>query len=382
VLKKAAPRLVSLDIGHCRQLDPFALLYIGIDGRCPLHTLRASGLCMMSDDVLAHLGAHLPDLVDLDLSCSPWISDDGIAAFVHCDEDLAAEKIEITAGHLGRRSTEGGIFFRRITRLRALWLSGCSGLTDRSCEHLAYAVPQLELFSMSNIGSGLRDDGLVTLFKTTPLIRKVDLEFAFELSDRTVNALTPPDPTFVGKGIHPGSRLEHVVFSHVFNLSDAAVSLLIRNCTRLVVLEIDNTHLTDAVAREFIRTVRMRKIRGAELGAVDCRSIGRQVVNELAGQTRTRRGSRSWPSSQFSYHEAGRGLCEYDDSKVVLHSYWSWVRVDEADRELRARGKKRNKLSGKSRLLLREGGATVELSSDGGRGWLNSTRRVSECTIS
>jgi F-box/leucine-rich repeat protein 2/20 len=373
ILARDTPRLVSLDVGSCNNLKGTGLFFFVVNAKCSLRTLCASNLKGVSDSLLGQLGAQQPDLVDLDVGYSTNLTDAGIAAFVSCNEDFKVEKIELPSYRLGLPD-EAGTIVRRVTGLRRLCLTGCIRLTDRTCEHLAYAVPKLEFLEMANIGPRLHDDGFVKLFKTTPMIRKVDLEYALGLTDKTVHALTPPA---AGLFVHsnnnnrkimmmreeeqqPGSQLEHVVFSHMAHISEGAVSLLIKNCTRLTVLEVDNTRLGENVVREFVKTARARKIRGAEIGAVDCSMVGRAAASELGGMTRTRRGSRSWASRLFGYHEEGRGVCEFDESKVVFHTFWSWMRLDEADRE-RLSGGSRYKMMTRGRFRFRSG-------TRGGRG--------------
>ena len=92
----------------------------------------------------------------------------------------------------------------------------------------------------------------------------------------------------------PGHALEHLVISYAGNVTNQALLNLIRNCTSLRVLEADNTRMTGLVLREFVQTMRARKTPDARVVAVDCRSVGEQVVKELAPQTRPRLGWRSW----------------------------------------------------------------------------------------
>jgi len=102
----------------------------------------------------------------------------------------------------------------------------------------------------------------------------------------------------------------------------------------------------------FVKRSRQRSVLGAELGAVDCRAVTKSLVSELAPQTRFRRGQLCWNARRFDYHDAGfnalsaspKGVNELDERRVVLHSFYSWSQLDDADR-IRRRRREQNRVA-------------------------------------
>ena len=316
---------------------------------CRLRELRASGLKHVDEDVLAALGRGAPHLEVLDLSGSRDLTDEAIEAFVAWDETWVASssadtcRVELSAREMGRDpTTEFGQFFKRVTRLRHLNLSASPLLTDLACTHLAHCVPRLEFLELAGIGPELKEEGLVRLLGTTPRIRRLDLEDACDITDAVLAALTPlaegRRPT-----VQPGHALEHLVMSYALSVTNEALLALVRGCERLRVLECDNTRVSQAVLREFVRLARQRSVRGAEIVAVDCRAVTEALVKDLAGtgQTRARKGFRHYEARELGYVDArdgegvGVGVDDCDEARVALKSFWSWQAVDDALRHAR-----------------------------------------------
>jgi F-box/leucine-rich repeat protein 2/20 len=208
----------------------------------------------------------------------------------------------------------------------------------------------LEFFEVAGIGQDMRDDGLARLFRTTPLIRKIDLEEANEITDEILIALTPDDVNADdSKQIQPGSQLEHISLSYAIQITNDALLGLIRNCPKLVSLEVDNTRISGAAVKEFVRTCRRKQARDAEIVAIDARGVGEGTVKELSGSTRTRKGWRGWEAQKLNYLDArdeedlGVGQDECDSRKVTVKTFYSWQAVDavEAAREKRRKSCRR-----------------------------------------
>jgi len=223
------------------------------------------------------------------------------------------------------------------------------------------------------------------LLNTTPDIRKLDLEDACEITDSVLAALTPgarpATPTPSPPEPEPGHALEHLVISYAVNVTSEAVLVLMRGCTRLRVLEADNTHIMSSVLREFVRITRKRKIRDGKIVAVDCRGIGESVVRELAESIRPRQGWRSYGARKLKYldgrdnEDLSVGQDECDERRVVLKSFYSWQTVDA----VRAAREKRRKSS--ARRVVNESNATLTDEEDssprGTRWWTPGGRRGS-----
>lgn len=321
-----------------------------------LKQLRLSGLRKVTDETMRTLGRAAPALEVLDLSYARDLHNSAIEALVACTEEDAQslEVAQLTPREAGRDPADPGRYWRRITRLRHLNLSYCALLTDHACSHLAYAVPKLEFLELAGLGPEMRDTGLVRLLNTTPLIRRLDLEDATEVSDEVLEALTPSTPmqqplfTPSPSAPEPGHALEHLIVSYA-NVESEALSALIRACPRLRILEADNTRMTGIALKEFVHAARERKIQDAKVVAVDCRSVGEFSVKEVAGVSRPRMGWVSWHARKLGYLD-GRddeglsvGQDECDPNRVVVKTFYSWQTVDatQAAREKRRKSHSR-----------------------------------------
>jgi F-box/leucine-rich repeat protein 2/20 len=197
VLGVYCAQVTVLDIGRCLNVDgqgirSFISAGLSRGNHLPLKELRASGLKRVNDEVLATLGKGAPFLEVLDLSYARDLHNSALEAFVSCaNNDTQFETVLLTAREAGREPGDTTKYRRRVTRLRHLSLSSCVLLTDIACSNLAHTMPRLEYLELAGIGTELKDDGLIRLLKTTPLIRRLDLEDASDITDTLIAAITP-----------------------------------------------------------------------------------------------------------------------------------------------------------------------------------------------
>ncbi|KAF8640819.1 hypothetical protein AX17_000468 [Amanita inopinata Kibby_2008] len=368
ILANYCPLITHLNMSRCANMDAEGIKRLAaaaVDRGAHLHlkTLRVSGLKNIDDKTMSILGKATPHLEVLDLSYSRQLHNSAIEAFVSCKakekpDTLGVDVVSLSARAVGRESGDRDQYSRRITRLRHISLSYCVLLTDVACSNLAYSVPRLELLEMAGIGSDLKDDGLVRLLRTTPHIRRVDLEDATDLTDAVLSAITP-DPVSGGEradrgvkvGVQPGYALEHLVISYANQVSDGALLSLIRNCPRLRCLEADNTRMGATVLREFVKQNRERRVCNAKIVAVDCRGIADGLMKELTESIRPRMGWRLHAARKLTYLDARDenadelkvGQDECDERRVVVKSFYSWQTVDavRSAREKRRRSTRR-----------------------------------------
>ena len=405
-----------------------------------LKDLRISGLRRVDDDVMEKMGRICPELEVLDLSYAKDLHNSSVDAFVRWPEDwgvpspptspfppssssqtlgypfsspsswpslasfpssfLSAfeererqgrrigpalkwnhrqESVLLTSKDAGRDPGDPTKYRKRITQLRHVNLSCCTLLTDIAATHLAHAVPRLELFEMGGIGGEVREDGLIRLFKTTPWIRKIDLEDAADVGDALIEVLTP-DPSSSdavspvladGPAPQPGHALEDLIISHAIGVNNDSLIALVRRCARLRVLEADGTRILPGTVKEFVKLSRERGIRDARLVAIDCRSVGDGATREISSLIRPRLGWRAYGARKLGYldsrddeyrdiavevggSESGRRnadsvvMDECDPERVVVKTFYTWQVVDQvkAAREKRA---KTGKAGGKGR---------------------------------
>jgi F-box and leucine-rich repeat protein 2/20 len=351
VLFKHCSRLTSLDLSRCKNLTGAGILSFASSAvthakLLPLIELRLSGLKGVTDSTMAVLGKAAPYLEVLDLSYCRDLHNSSLDAFVACTEDFTLDSVSLTARQAGRNPNDSRRYRRRITRLRHLSLSSCALLTDIACSHLAYAAPLLELLELGGIGGELKDDGVIRLLQTLPNLRKLDLEDASDITDNVIRAITPSSHSgdITQDRRVPGHALEHLIVSYAVQLSNDAFLELMRNCTRLRVLEADSTRLSVASVKEFVKLARERNVQDATIVAIDCRSMNEATVKELTDSVRPRLGWRAYEARRLAYldgrdNEAlGVGQDECDPQRVVLKTFASWQIVDAV---AAARGKHR-----------------------------------------
>ncbi|KAL5534041.1 hypothetical protein ACEPAG_501 [Sanghuangporus baumii] len=390
------PALACLDLSRCFGIDAHGVVsFFAPRGELrkvePLRRLRLAGLRRAGDRLLFVLGRCAPNLEVLDLNGARELHNTAIEAFVACADDSkeSSGEVLLTSRQAGRDPSDPSKYRRRVTKLRHLSLSYCPLLTDHACSHLAYAVPKLEFLELAGVGAELKDDGLVRLLNTTPRIRRLDLDEACEITDATLAALTPRNnfEDEQGKVQEPetGSQLEVLNLSYAVQLTNDAILSLIRNCTRLIHLELDSTRVTGTTVKEFVRLARKREAVDAEIVVVDCRHVGDGAVKDLFGTTRTRKGWRAWEAQHLNYLDARDneglevGSDECDEKRVALKSFYQWQTVDlvEAARE------KRRKAIRKSGGRDGKGGTEDDYFStrkSSSRWWSPGSRRASGST--
>ena len=399
-----------------------------------LRDLRISGLRRINDDVMEKMGRTCPELEVLDLSYAKDLHNSAVDAFVRWPEDwgvpsppaspfspsssppttgypfpspsswpslasfpasfLSAfeererreqgigpalkwnhhqESIQLTSRDAGRDPGDPTKYRRRVTQLRHVNFSCCTLLTDIAASHLAHAVPRLEFFEMGGVGGEVREEGLIRLFKTTPWIRKVDLEDAADVGDALIEVLTPDpsssdvvSPVLVdGPAPRPGHALEDLIISHATGINNESLLALVRRCTRLRVLEADGTRILPGTVKEFVKLSRERGMRDARLVTIDCRSVGDGATKEIFPHIRPRAGWRAYGARKLGYldsrddeyadiaaevggSEGGRKnadsvvMDECDPERVVVKTFYTWQVVDQvkAAKEKQAKASK------------------------------------------
>lgn len=398
ILGASLPHLMSLNISRCPKVTGDGLIrFIDAAQGClydralftstaghveaqnialDLQELQAMGLHDVDADLMDHLGRALRNLRVLDLSYAGDMTDEAIAAFVRHPGPHRTSVVQAGAhSSLLQRSAPSGPFvtltarqaggnlmvdeshFRRIhANLVRISFSSCRSLTDRSCMHLAHAVPKLKCLELANIGNTLRDDGLAKLLDTTPDIERIDVEGAMELGDKFLQAITPPiayidslsmssvatsehssgrisrrplrraraGAATASQGGHgsaalplqgtasrvtwsqstpTGANLTHLIISHLNRLEPASLLTVVRRCPKLIHLEVDDTRANDTVLNEFVSHAHQRRLYGAYVSMVDCRALTKGASTEVfaSGRARPRAGQVGDEYAAFYY---------------------------------------------------------------------------------
>ncbi|KAH7106793.1 RNI-like protein [Auriculariales sp. MPI-PUGE-AT-0066] len=359
ILGRTCSQLCSLNLSRCKNMDATGVVSVAsvpLGSKVPytsLEELRLCGLKGASAALVVALARGSPFLKTLDLSYSTGLTDGDLDVFTAwrsewndlTDSSSPFDKISLSAREMGYDPSDPTRYFKRLTRLRHLNISNCKLLTDAACSHLAYAVPRLESLEIAGLGQGLEDDGLARLLRTTPLLKRLDLEDSIEISNAILEVLTPEQDPHRSRRARPlvvdprpGDHLEHLILSCCSRITSDALVSLIKACPRLRVLEIDGTRAGASVVREFVRYSKRRNLVGAEVNVSDCRGLpGDSLVRELNPHTRHRRGWRGWDARRLRFLDS-EGDC--DESRVLFKSFWTWQAADAAraarDRRLKS----------------------------------------------
>ena len=136
-------------------------------------------------------------------------------------------------------------------RLKHLDLTRCESITDRAIKALAGNTPLLEGLQLSKCGL-LTDACLTELLPTVPALTHLDLEDISELSNASLHALAASPCA---------KQLHHLGISYCENLGDAGMLPVLKHCTQLSNLEMDNTRISDLSLAEAAYTLRERSSR-------------------------------------------------------------------------------------------------------------------------
>lgn len=206
-----------------------------------------------------------------------------------------------------------------VRKLRHLDLSRCQQLTSLGIKSLAHFVPNLEGLRLTGCNA-LTDIALCDLLATTPRLTHLDLEAVPHLtnsffSDHLAKAPCAP-------------FLEHLSISYCDNVGDPGVLPVIRACTSLKSVEMDNTRITDLVLSEAAAMVRTRCQRTSDrlsrpritlrVVAFDCMNVTWTGVSEVLA----RNAEIMQPSDL--------GEVTYPVEVIALKCFYGWqMTVDE-----------------------------------------------------
>ncbi|GAA6063349.1 hypothetical protein JCM10212_004370 [Sporobolomyces blumeae] len=375
-LGRCCPRLSSLNVSRCKNLNAGALLNClsPIEGessttRNGLAVLKAAALRDMSDAVVVDIFLRNPHLAVLDLSFSRGVTDMAFERLVQGPPLSPAPAVTASARrHQSRPSQMAEALIttarvapsppplpkRVVPYLRSLNVSGCSALSSRTFCHLAGSLPNLEALELSRLPAAMNDsDHLAALLDSCLNLGKIDLEDGFELTDVVLDALVPSEGS-------PSSPLEHLILNSCQSFTAAGIDRIVRSCSKLRYLEADGTDISDRTARDFVQLAKDRSAvarasatasdptnplasteRPAVLSILDNRLTGRRLNREVGQSIRPRTGHRGWWTHSVGFYhddlvDEGNSslkgkLAECDPDRVVVRSFYSSLAVDAAN---------------------------------------------------
>lgn len=243
IMSSNCPKLEYLNVSWCNNIDTRGLRKVV--ECCPnLRDLRAGEIKGWDDVDFAHELFLNNSLERLILMNCDSLSDASFAALIE-----------------GKDSEVDCLTGRPVVpprKLKHLDLTRCRGLTDKGVRTLIGNVPDMEGLQLSRCPS-IVDATLIDLLLTTPMLTHLDLEDLDALTNRSMQALA---------NAPCADRLQHLCISNCESIGDPGMLPVVKACTNLRSLEMDNTRIGDLVLTEAAAMVRQRAPRARVQGAI------------------------------------------------------------------------------------------------------------------
>ncbi|KAF2214601.1 hypothetical protein CERZMDRAFT_65846 [Cercospora zeae-maydis SCOH1-5] len=271
IIAQNCPKLEHLNISWCNNIDTRGLRKV-VEG-CPLlKDLRAGEIRGWDDLNFMQLLFERNTLERLILMNCDTLTDESLAVLI---EGTDSEIDYIT----GRPMVPPRKF-------KHLDLTRCRTITDKGVRTFVNNIPEVEGLQLSKC-HGILDATLTDLLPTVPLLTHLDLEELEDLSNNTLQALA---------NAPCAGRLRHLSISYCESMGDVGMLPVIKACTSLRSVEMDNTRIGDLVLAEAASMVRQRSGRttihgiaapafkpavGLRLVAYDCQNVTWTGVREI-----------------------------------------------------------------------------------------------------
>jgi len=268
IIAQSCPSLEAFNVSWCTRMDARGLRYVVVG--CPrLKDIRAGEVKGFTDKSLDVSQAifEANNLERLELQGSD-LTDDALKTMI--------------VGHDPEIDILTDLAIVPARKLRLLNLSRCSGLTSVGVKSLAHNVPDLEGLQLSGC-TALTDAALSGILATTPCLTHLEIEEIAELTNTLFVddlAKAPCAPT-----------LEHLSISYCENIGDTGMLPVIRACTSLQTVKLDNTRIGDLVLAEAASMVRTRSSRttcsrsrpriGLNMEVYDCQNVTWTGIREV-----------------------------------------------------------------------------------------------------
>ncbi|KAG9239773.1 putative F-box/LRR-repeat protein 2 [Amylocarpus encephaloides] len=201
-----------------------------------------------------------------------------------------------------------------VRRLRHLDLSQCNRLTSAGVKALACFVPNLEGLQLSGC-TALTDSALMDLLATTPRLAHLDLEEIAELTNVLLSEHLAKAPC--------APRLKHLSISYCENLGDTGMLPVVRACTNLESVDMDNTKISDLVLAEATSMIRARSSRttcahsrprvGLRMVVYDCQNVTWTGIREVLSR-----------NSEVRKPTANSSSATYPTEIISMKCFYGW----------------------------------------------------------
>ena len=310
IIAQSCPSLEMFNVSWCTHMDARGISAVVLG--CPnLRDLRAGEVKGFDNTELAQDIFKTNNLERLVLSGCADITDEALRIMISGKDP----EIDVL--------TELPIV--PVRKLRHIDLSRCNNLTSVGVKALAHFVPDLEGLQLSGC-TALTDNALSEVFATTPRLTHLDIEELAQLTNTLLSddlAKAPCAPF-----------LEHLSISYCENLGDPGMLPVIRVCSSLKSVDMDNTRISDLVLAEAAAMVRTRSSHtssthsrpriGLRIVAFDCQNVTWTGVREVL----SRNSEVTQPTGLLV---GGRGpVTSYPTEIIGLRCFYGWqMTVDE-----------------------------------------------------
>jgi F-box/leucine-rich repeat protein 2/20 len=305
IIAQSCPSLEMFNVSWCTHMDARGIRTIIVG--CPkLRDLRAGEVRGFNSIELAQDIFETNNLERLVLSGCADITDEALQTMITGQDP----EVDILTD----------IPLVPARRLRHLDLSRCSRLTSAGVKTLAHLVPDLEGLQLSGC-TALTDLALTDLLATTPRLTHLDLEELAELTNTLLSETLAKAPC--------APILEHLSISYCENLGDTGMLPVVKACTSLRSIDMDNTKISDLVLAAIATMVRSRSSRttcarsrprvGLRLVIFDCSNVTWTGICEVL----SRNSEVKKPSSQNTH-------TTYPTEIIAMKCFYGWqMMVDE-----------------------------------------------------
>jgi len=299
IIGTRCPKVEHLNVTWCNNIDTKGIRYV-VEG-CPnLKDLRVGEVRGWDDIEVMRMLFERNTLERLILTNCESLTDEAFTALI--------EGVDNEYDYLTGRAIVPP------RRLRHLDLTCCRGLTDSAIMKLAHNAPFLEGLQLSKCHA-LTDDSLAELLPTLPMLTHLDLEELVELTNASLQSLASSPCT---------KYLRHLSISYCENLGDTGMLPVLKACTNLRSLDMDNTRISDLVLTELAASVRARnRASGLSVCARQRPGVGLRVVAyDCANVTWT--GVREVLSRNAEATRRAAAPPLYPPEIVALKCFYNW----------------------------------------------------------
>ncbi|KAK4165284.1 F-box/LRR-repeat protein 2 [Cladorrhinum sp. PSN259] len=236
IISRECSQLEVLNVSGCKQMDSTGVRFV-VEGCKKLRDLRAGAIRGFDKREIAEAIFKTNNLQRLVLAGCTDMTDSAFQLMIQGPDP----HFDILTG-------------RPLTtprKLRHLDITRCSRLSDVGVKSLGYMVPELQGLQLSGLVR-LTDEALEPILASTPLLTHLEVEDLGELTNSLFSTRLAEAPC--------ASRLEHLSISSCENVGDAGMLPVVRNCTRLKSIFMDNTRISDLTLAEAAAMVRERSV--------------------------------------------------------------------------------------------------------------------------